>query len=330
MSLARDATMISMSWLAMRRWSNEGRAEHRIITQEKPMNDQSEFCGSHASVEHTNARGAGTELADHRQNVGPVEMFHHSTRERTDRLQIWPLLSSAQEFGTENGRNNEFITVFSHELRNSLAAIRNAARILRMETSAGPPAVKARLLIERQVGQMTRLVEDLLDVSRVRSGQMALHCERVDLRAVAAHAVQTAEFTMQQRNHRMTTSFPNAPVWLHADPDRLEQVFVNLLFNAAKYTDSGGHVDLAVEREKGKAVVRIRDTGIGIDPDVLPHVFDLFVQADPSSRRADAGLGIGLALVRGLVERHGGRVSATSAGPGHGSEFTVRLPTPAE
>jgi signal transduction histidine kinase len=289
------------------------------------VNDQSEFCGAHATIEHTNARAAVIELADQRLNVGPVEMFHHSTWEHADRLPIWPLLSSAQ-----NGRNNEFMTVLSHELRNSLAAIRGAARILRMETSAGPLAVKARLLIERQVGQMTRLVEDLLDVSRVRSGQVALQCERVDLRAVAAHAAQTAEFTMQQRNHRMTTSFPNAPVWLYADPDRLEQVFVNLLFNAAKYTDSGGHVDLAMEQEKGEAVVCIRDTGIGIDPDVLPHVFDLFVQADPSSRSADAGLGIGLAVVRGLVERHGGRVSATSAGPGHGSEFTVRLPTPAE
>ena len=180
---------------------------------------------------------------------------------------MWPLLSSGQELGTENGRNNEFMTVFSHELRNSLGAIRSAARILRMETSAGPPAVKARVLIERQVGQMTRLVEDLLDVSRVRSGQLRLQCERIDLRAVAAHAAQTVEFTMQQRNHRMTTSFPDAPVWLQADPARLEQVFVNLLLNAAKYTDAGGEVGLSVEREKGEAIVRIRDSGIGIDPE---------------------------------------------------------------
>jgi signal transduction histidine kinase len=177
---------------------------------------------------------------------------------------------------------------------------------------------------------MTRLVEDLLDVSRVRSGQLRLQCERVDLRTVAAHAAQTVEFTMQQRNHWMTTSFPDAPVWLQADPARLEQVFVNLLLNAAKYTDAGGHIGLAVEREKGEATVCIRDTGIGIAPDVLPHVFDLFVQADPSSRRADAGLGIGLALVRSLVERHGGHITAASAGAGHGSEFTIRLPTPAE
>ena len=293
------------------------------------MNDQSESCPTHVNVEHINGRAAHTELADHRLNVGTAEMFQHTTGERVDRLQIWPLLSSGQEVGTQIGRNNEFMTVFSHELRNSLGAIRGAACILRMDTSASTRAAKARVLIERQVGQMTRLVEDLLDVSRVRSGQLRLHCERVDLRAVAAHAAQTVDYIMQQRSHRMTTLLPDAPVWLQADPARLEQVFVNLLSNAAKYTDSGGHIGLAVEREKGEAVVRIRDTGIGIDPDVLPHVFDFFFQANPSPR-ADAGLGIGLALVRSLVERHGGHVTVASAGTGRGSEFTVRLPTPAE
>ena len=290
------------------------------------MKDQSEPTrGNHASVEHIDGR-VDNELADHSLNVLPDGMFQHSTRERADRVRVWPSLSSGQEIGTESGRNNEFMTVVCHELRNSLSAVRSAARILHMDTSADPSAVKARMLIERQVGQMTRLVEDLLDVSRLRSGRLHLQCERIDLRAVAAHAAQTVEFTMHQHNHSMTTSFPDAPVWLQADPARLEQVFVNLLLNAAKYTDAGGNVGLFVEREDGDAIVRIRDTGIGIAPDVLPHVFDLFVQADPSSRRADAGLGIGLALVRSLVERHGGRVTVASAGPGHGSEFAVFLP----
>jgi light-regulated signal transduction histidine kinase (bacteriophytochrome) len=138
------------------------------------------------------------------------------------------------------------------------------------------------------VRSAARLVEDLLDVSRVRSGQLRLQCQRIDLRVLAAHAAQTVEFTMQQRHHRMTTSFPDAPVWLQADPARLEQVLVNLLLNAAKYTDAGGNVELLVERGEVEAVVRIRDSGIGIAPDVLPHVFDLFVQADPSSRRAES------------------------------------------
>jgi signal transduction histidine kinase len=175
--------------------------------------------------------------------------------------------------------------------------------MLRMDISAGPAAVRARALIERQIGQMTRLVEDLLDVSRARSGQLRLQCERVDLCTVVGHAAQAVEFTMQERNLRMTTSFRDSPVWVQADPTRLEQVFVNLLINAAKYTDAGGEVSLSVEHDEGEAIVRIRDTGIGIDPDLLPYVFDLFVQADPSSRRADAGLGIGLALVRSLLCR---------------------------
>jgi signal transduction histidine kinase len=195
-----------------------------------------------------------------------------------------------------------------------------------MDKSAAPATIKAGALIERQVGQMARLVEDLLDFSRVRSGHFRLRRERIDLCAVAAHAAQTVEFAMKQRRHRMTCVFPEAPVWLRADPNRLEQVFVNLLINAAKYTEAGGEVELSVEHGEDEATVRIRDTGIGIAPDVLPHVFDLFVQANPSSRRADAGLGIGLALVRSLVECHGGRVTAASAGHQHGSEFTVRLP----
>ena len=295
------------------------------------MNDQSESTRyGHASLEQMNGHTVDNELTDHSLDTLPDEMFQRSTRERADRFQIWHLLSSGQRLGMESGRNNRFMAVFSHELRNSLDAIRSAARILRMDTSADPSSVKARLLIERQVAQMTRLVEDLLDVSRVRSGHLRLKCERVDLRVLASHAVQTVEFTMQQHHHRMTTSFPDAPVWLQADPARLEQVFVNLLLNAAKYTDEGGNIGLFVERKEVESIVRIRDSGIGMDPDVLPHVFDLFVQADPSSHRAAAGLGIGLALVRSLVERHGGRVTAASAGPGQGSEFMVRLPMAAE
>jgi signal transduction histidine kinase len=266
------------------------------------MNDQSESTrGAHASAEKINRQAADRARAGNGLDIRPVDMFWH--------VQI-----------------NEFIPVLSHELRNSLGAIRNATEILHMETSVAPATVDARLLIERQVSQMMRLVEDLLDVSRVRSGQLRLNYERVDLCAVAAHAAQTVAFAMQGRQHRMTTSFPDSPVWLKADPTRLEQVLVNLLLNAAKFTDEGGRVDLSVEREEAEAVVRIRDTGIGIPPDVLPHVFDLFVKADPLSRRADAGLGIGLALVRDLVERHGGLVTAASDGLGHGSEFTICLP----
>jgi signal transduction histidine kinase len=227
--------------------------------------------------------------------------------------------------------NNDYMSVVSHELRNSLSAIRTATGVLSVDISAGLTAVKARILIERQVTQMTRLVEDILDVSRVRIGQLDVQCERVDLCAIAARALQTVEFTMLMRSHSLHTSFPDdGPVWLQADPVRLEAVFVNLLLNAAKYTDLGGDIRLGVERQAGEAVVRIRDSGIGIEPGVLPLVFDLFFRGGRSPGRAEPGLGIGLALVRSVVERHGGLVAAESAGPGRGSEFTVRLPTLAE
>jgi signal transduction histidine kinase len=295
------------------------------------MIDQSELSPRPASsVLLLNGSAPDVDLADINLNVFQAEMFPQSICDHADRLRLWPLLSSSQPVVTGQDQNNEFMTVFSHELRNSLGAIRSATQILSIQSSAGPVALKARLVIERQVEQMTRLVEDLLDVSRVRSGQLHLRCERVDLRVVLAHATQTVEFTMQQQNHKMTTSFPEAPIWLQGDAARLEQVFVNLLSNAAKYTDSGGNVKLRLDREMSQAVVRIRDSGIGISPEVLPHVFDLFVRADSPSRRGTAGLGIGLALVRNLIERHGGFVTVASGGLGHGSEFTVRLPIPCE
>jgi len=296
------------------------------------INDSSEATRrAEASVDRINGHATYNELVYSKHNVGLAEVFQHGAPELADYLKLGPLTVRAQQVGTQKGPHNEFLTVFFHELRNSLSAIRTATCILRMETSAASPAaVKARALIERQIGQMAHLVEDLLDVSGVQSGHLRLQRERIDLCAVAAHAAQTVEFAMEQRNHRMTTAFPEAPVWLQADPHRLEQVFVNLLINATKYTEPGGEVELSVERGEDEATVRIRDTGIGIAPEVLPHVFDLFVQANPLSRRADAGLGVGLALVRSLVESHGGRVTAASAGLQHGSEFTIRLPTRAE
>ena len=224
--------------------------------------------------------------------------------------------------------NGQFVTVLSHELRNSLSVIRMAADILKMEPTASPAVIKARTMIEHQSAQMSRLVEDLLDTSRADSGHLALKCEKVNLCVVAEQALQSAEFTMQRSRHCVIASLPAAPLWLHGDPARLEQVLVNLLVNAAKYTSPGGTIRVSVEQEKGEAVVRICDNGIGIAPEVLSRVFDLFVQADPSSCHGDAGLGIGLALVRNLVDRHGGCVTAASAGLGQGSEFVVRLPTP--
>jgi signal transduction histidine kinase len=218
----------------------------------------------------------------------------------------------------------DFIATFSHELRNSLGAIRNASRILRSDESANPVHVKARVTIERQVAQMSRLVDDILDIARLRTGKLRLECERIELCQLVAFSLQTVDFVMQQRGHRVTVSLPQSRLWVHADPVRLQQVFVNLLTNAAKYTGDGGDVSVSVEEQAGQAIVRILDTGVGIAADVLPHVFDLYLQVDSSSR--NRGLGLGLPLVRSLVESHGGCVTAASAGLGQGSEFTVRLP----
>jgi signal transduction histidine kinase len=222
------------------------------------------------------------------------------------------------------------VAVFSHEIRSSLGAIRNAGHLLRflhVEASAG---AKARLLIERQVGRMTRLVDDLLEISRVRSAELPLRLEQIDVCVVVEHAIETVESDLGKRNHRLETSLPDAPIWLEGDPGRLEQALVNLLVNAAKYTDDGGDISLSLRQEGEEAIVRIRDSGIGIASDVLPRVFNLFMQADHSSRRAEEGFGIGLALVRRLIELHGGSVTAASAGLGQGSEFKVCLPMVAE
>ncbi len=224
--------------------------------------------------------------------------------------------------------DSQVVAVLAHELRNSLCVIRMATGILTMDLTAGPAAEKARTLIEHQTAHMSRLVEDLLETSRGHSGNLALKCEKINLCLVAEHALRSVEVTMQRRRHCLTATLPVGPLWLQGDAARLEQVFVNLLLNAAKYTPAGGVVRLSVEREAGEAVVRISDSGIGIAADFLPRVFDLFVRADPSSCHAGAGLGIGLALVRNLVDRHGGCVTAASPGLGHGSEFVVRLPVP--
>jgi signal transduction histidine kinase len=223
--------------------------------------------------------------------------------------------------------NDEYLAVFSHEVRSSLGAIQNAAHLLRILHAETSTEDKARLLIERQVGRMTRLVDDLVEFSQIRSAELSLRSERIDLRVVAMHAIETVESDLGKRSHRLTTSLPDMPMWLTGDPGRLEQVLVNLLVNAAKYTDDGGDLCLSARQNDHEIIVTIRDSGIGIAQDVLPHVFNLFMQADHSSRRAEAGLGIGLALVKRLVDMHGGSVTAASAGLGQGSEFTVYLPS---
>jgi signal transduction histidine kinase len=231
-----------------------------------------------------------------------------------------------QELRESDRRKDEFLAMLAHELRNPLAPIRNALYMLHIPDAQPAVAAQARDLIERQVTHLVRLVDDLLEVSRIRRGKIGILKERVDLAAVVARAVETARPIIDARRHRLDVVLPPGEVAVHADGVRLTQVIANLLNNAAQYTEPGGHITLAVENHNGEAVVRVRDTGVGIRAELLPRVFDLFMQGDRSLTRRHGSLGIGLTLVRRLVEMHGGSVTAHSEGEGRGSEFVVRLP----
>ena len=216
--------------------------------------------------------------------------------------------------------------MLSHELRNPLAPVRNAVHVIRQCGIDHPQVVWARDVIDRQVTHLVRLVDDLLDVSRITRGKIHLQTRVVDLADDVASAIETIRPTIQRHRHELSVSLPEQPIQLIGDPARLAQVFSNLLNNAAKYTPEGGHIWLAVAKELNEAVIRVRDTGSGIPTDMLTRIFDMFTQMDHSIDRAQGGLGVGLTLVRRLVELHGGRVEALSAGLGQGSEFTVHLP----
>jgi CheY-like chemotaxis protein len=224
-------------------------------------------------------------------------------------------------------RKDQFLAMLAHELRNPLAPIRNAAQVLRALGASDPDRQGPADRIERQVTHLARLVDDLLDVSRFTEGKIKLTKAPVELAAVIARAVETSRPLIDARRHELTVSLPAEPIPVEADAMRLAQVVSNLLNNAAKYTEDGGRIRLTVERRPGEAVLRVRDNGMGIPAELLPHVFDLFTQGDRSLARSEGGLGIGLTLVKSLVELHGGAVAVHSEGPGKGSEFTVRLPT---
>jgi signal transduction histidine kinase len=223
-------------------------------------------------------------------------------------------------------RKDEFLAMLAHELRNPMAPILNAVHVLKLRASDSATVYRMREVIEQQLRHLCRLVDDLLDVSRITRGKIQLRNEVVDLVPIVTRAVDNARFQIDGRGQKLRLDISSGPFRLEADPTRIEQVLMNLLANASKYTDPGGSIALTVDREEGLVQIRVRDDGIGIAPEMLPHVFDLFAQADHSLDRSQGGLGIGLTLVRSLVQMHGGSVEARSAGLGQGSEFTVRLP----
>ncbi|HVT58611.1 MAG TPA: sensor histidine kinase [Thermoanaerobaculia bacterium] len=268
--------------------------------------------------------------------ISEVERLSAAFRDMRDRLALRTaegerlaaeLRARAEALADADRRKNEFLAMLAHELRNPLGAIATASYVLGEAGSPEPPIDRATAVIQRQVQHLVRLVDDLLDVSRITRGKVELRREPLDLVAVVQQAVETIRPLAEVRRHRLELLLPETPLPLLADATRLEQILVNLMRNAIKFTETGGTIAIAADRDGAGAAVRIRDTGVGIAPDFLPRIFDLFTQGQQGLDRSTGGLGIGLTLVRSLIEMHGGRVEARSEGrPGQGSEFIVWLP----
>ncbi|RZL00260.1 MAG: response regulator [Rubrivivax sp.] len=252
--------------------------------------------------------------------------FENARLYRTLETEIDERRQAETKLQLSNQRKDEFLAMLSHELRNPLAPIRNAIEVIRRVVPSEPTLDWANDVMDRQIKHLTRLVEELLDVARISQGKIVLQMEPVDLQAVIAQSIETVRPFMEGRRHTLTHKVPASPVWMRGDFARLLQIVSNLLNNAAKYTEEGGAIHLALTVENGQAVIAVADNGIGIEENLLPHVFDLFEQGKRSLDRSQGGLGVGLTLVQRLVQLHSGQVQALSQGAGQGSEFRVMLP----
>ncbi|MGV3723419.1 MAG: PAS domain-containing protein [Actinomycetota bacterium] len=258
---------------------------------------------------------------------GAVEAVAGSTRDITERMELEQhLRRMAADLSEADHRKDEFLATLAHELRNPLAPLRTGLEVLQVAGNAGESAERTRTMMARQLDQMTRLVDDLLDVSRITRNRLELRKANIELAEVVRDALETSRPLLEACGHSLTVTLPPQPIHLKADQVRLAQVFSNLLNNAAKYTERGGQVWFTVVLHGNQVEVSVRDNGVGIGPSLLPKVFNLFTQADHSLERSQGGLGIGLTLVKRLVEMHDGTVEARSGGLGQGSEFIVRLP----
>jgi PAS domain S-box-containing protein len=270
------------------------------------------------------ATGSTTALRD---KNGNVTGFGKTLRNRTDlKEQLETLRNRVDALVRSDEHKNIFLSTLSHELRNPLAPLANALQLIRMGEPQNAALQYPIKLIERQVEFIRRLVDDLLDVTRISTGKIQLALRPVDLRDVLARAIESTRSLIADRRHRFAEYVLPAAIVINADADRLEQVFINLLTNAAKYTPEGGRIELRASMEHNEALVHLVDNGVGIPKEMQPYIFDLFTQVPANVSRAAGGLGIGLSLVKNLVELHGGSVQVRSEGAGKGSEFTVRLP----
>ena len=286
-------------------------------------------------LQRANARLSEANIALQEEKTRELEVFNRSLQHANSELEAanQSLQSEiaerarAEQALKEAGRHkDEFLAMLAHELRNPLAPIHNAVELMRMKPLDDPQLNWARDVISRQLTSLTRLVDDLLDVSRITRGKINLTRQVVELEGLISRAVETVHPLFDECGHQLTLELPEPGIKVFGDPTRLTQAIANVLGNAAKYTDRGGRISLAATVREDDVEIRIRDNGIGIRPDMLPHVFELFTQLDRDDGRTQGGLGIGLALVQRLVQMHGGEVLAASEGPGKGSEFVIRLP----
>lgn len=255
-----------------------------------------------------------------RDAAGAVVGLNVVCQEVTDRVNAEAALREADRC------KDEFLAMLAHELRNPLAPLRTGLEVLQRVPGDSEVAARTRRMMDRQITHMVRLIDDLLDVSRIRQGKLALHRRPVSVREVVDHAIEASQPQLQRAGHQLNVSVPEPAPWVDADPTRLAQVLSNLLHNAAKYTPDGGRITLTAQVSADEVSLCIADNGIGIPPAMLPHVFDLYTQVGHHAQRAQGGLGIGLSLARRLVTLHGGRLEAESAGTDQGSAFTVTLP----
>jgi PAS domain S-box-containing protein len=262
-----------------------------------------------------------------RDEGGQLLGFGKIIRNRTDlREQLDTVRNQLKASSDANYQKDVFLSTLSHELRNPLAPLSNAVQLIRITSPRQADLEPLLKIIDRQIDNLRRLVDDLLDISRVGVGKIELKQERVSLHEVIQRAVESTRPLVRERRHMLDVIMPAAPIVFEADSARLEQVFTNLIQNAAKYTPEGGHIWVKGTTEGPEAVVHVQDNGIGIPHDMLPRIFDLFTQVEASRPQAQGGLGIGLSLVKTMVTLHGGSVQVHSDGEGKGSEFTVRLP----
>jgi len=258
---------------------------------------------------------------------GDVVAVAGTTRDVTERQQVEQAIrEQAQRLAEVDRVKNEFLATLSHELRNPLTPLRNSLALLRVAQMTDPAATPIHEMMERQVDHLVRLVDDLLEMSRVSRGEFALRRERVDVATVVRHAIEASEPLVHAHRHRLSVTVADGPLPLDGDAVRLAQILANLINNAAKYTDPGGRIEVGAWREGEFACVSVRDDGVGIAVDALPRMFEMFSRGDGAGRRDQSGLGIGLALSRRLAEMHGGSLQGRSGGPGRGSEFTLRIP----